>query len=286
MSTPEHAQRATFADYVAVDALNWSTLKHLQTSPKLLRYREDHAEGDKPAFQVGRATHTAVLEPDRWAIDYTAQPKFPDLRTKAGKAAKAAWLADQRPGAEALPEATYDLCETIAAAVRSHKRAAELLSVGRPEVTVEWANGVACKARLDWLRPDGLVDFKTTRARNLREFTADCARYLYHGQVAWYEAGAKAAGLLNHAAEMPYIIAAQTVEPYDVWVIRVAGLAIAAGRSMCDGLLAKYMTCKQDDHWPGIAPDEVDLDLPAWAPGVAIDEDQESPITIGGESAF
>ena len=159
-------------------------------------------------------------------------------------------------------------------AVRGHKAAAALLSHGQAEVTAIWASdGLECKGRFDWLRFNDIVDLKTTRANSLREFSHDCARYLYHGQVAWYADGAIAAGLNPRDADMPYIIAAQTVEPYDVWVLRVSGLAIEAGRNLCRELLAKYRACQAADFWPGIAPEEIDLELPSWAAGSHADEE-------------
>lgn len=88
----------SYAEYDAIDAMNWSKLRLLRTSPKLLKWREQVERADTEALVLGRAIHCALLEPDRWKSDFLVEPKF-DKRTKAGKADRAIWLATQLHGA-------------------------------------------------------------------------------------------------------------------------------------------------------------------------------------------
>ena len=252
-------------EYDAIDALNWSTLSKLATSPALMRYRRDNPEPDSAAFRLGRAVHCAILEPEAWPARYAVAPDV-DRRTKEGKAAYADFLTTAL-SIEVLSSGEWDLAERCARAVRSHRVAADLLRGGRAEETVQWIDattGVACKGRLDYLCPDCVVDLKTTRRATVREFVRDVATFRYHGQVAWYRDGAIAAGLLPPDAEA-YILAVQTVEPYDVIAARLSAETMMLGNALWRDLLRRYCECRAADIWPGVAPDLITLDLPPWA---------------------
>src|SRR5574341_903199 len=60
----------TREEYDRIDAVNWTTLKAMRASPKHYRYAAEHATEDTAAMRDGRAVHTAVLEPDRFPLDY------------------------------------------------------------------------------------------------------------------------------------------------------------------------------------------------------------------------
>lgn len=255
-------------DYDATPGLNWSTLKHLAVSPLMLRWRVDHPRPDTPALARGTAIHCAVLEPERWERDYVAQPDFGDCRFKKAKAAKAAWLADADPGVEALSATEHELAERCAAVVRAHPKAAELLRGGRVEEPVTWDDpetGIKCKGRLDYIRPDGLLDLKSTRHESIRMIVQDCARYLTHGQLAWYHDGARAARLIPDDAAPPHVIFVQTTEPYDVVPAQLSPDDLVRGRGLYRGLLDRYVECQAAQWFPGLAPDVIDLQLPPWA---------------------
>jgi hypothetical protein len=89
--------RAAVDPYAAIPAINWSTLKYLDVSPRMLRWRVEHPRHDTDALDLGRAIHCAILEPERFASEYIAEPDFGDLRTNTAKAQRAAWLASIAP---------------------------------------------------------------------------------------------------------------------------------------------------------------------------------------------
>jgi hypothetical protein len=66
---------APFEDYLAIQAANISTLSNLEPStggsPAWYRHCMDNPIEDRPAFVQGRATHTAVLEPEEFKSRYT-----------------------------------------------------------------------------------------------------------------------------------------------------------------------------------------------------------------------
>ena len=53
----------SFAEYRAIKAVNWSTLKAMDTSPKQYRHALVHESDDAVALRIGRAIHCFVLEP-------------------------------------------------------------------------------------------------------------------------------------------------------------------------------------------------------------------------------
>lgn len=269
--------------------LNWSTMRHLATSPKLLAWRLEHPTPDSPVLRLGRAIHCAVLEPDEFATRWTVSGQCAAV-TKAGTQCGSggtlyhggAWYCrvkghapvgagDPPEGLEVLEPGDLGIVKVCADAVKAHRPAASLLSGGKPEQAIEWTDpesGIECRGRVDYLRPDFLVDLKSTRRETVREFAADCARNLYHGQLSWYHDGAIAAGRLPKDAALPCIVAVSTSEPFDVAAFRVSHVTLEAGRILYRDLLKKYAQCQAADYWPGVAPDLCELELPRWAPGM------------------
>lgn len=257
----------TYADYEAIDAVNWSTLVHLATSPRLLEYRRDHPREDTDALRLGTAIHCAILEPEVWAARYVAKPDLGDGRTKAGKEARAAWRETLPLGAVVLDPEEHALASRAADAVRAHPDAARLVSHGRAEETTTWtdeATGIACKARLDYVTPSFVTDIKSTRQETLPDFARDVARRLYHGQFAFYLDGAIATKRVHDMAHF-YVLGVQTVPPFDVMPCRMMLEDLERGRALYRSFLRRYAECRAANWYPGLAPSVVDLPLPEWA---------------------
>ena len=215
-----------------------------------------------------------------------AQPDFGDQKYKANKDAKNTWrasfagkariidgsedVAEFLPaGAEVLTADEHATAEACAAAIAAHTHASAWLRGGRTEQVVTWTDpetGVKCKARLDLSKAGGVVDLKSTRHHTVRQIAADCARYLYHGQLAWYHDGARAAGVLPHGADGPRIVAVSTVPPHDVACFTMGVQGIELGRRLYRKLLSDWLDCQASDWWPGMAPEPMELPLPRWTP--------------------
>lgn len=251
--------------YDAIRAMNWSTLKHMWTSPKECQFRMTTAT-DSEAFTFGRAGHMCVLEPERFERSFGVYDGTFDKRHKAFQA----WFAEH-PGLTPLKPAHMDSVRRIRDAVYAHSDAAELLRGGRREEAIQWqdeATGIACKARLDYARPDMVVELKSTKDTERRWFTNDAAKFLYHGQLAWYFDGARASRATSADSALPPIIAVEKDPPHDVAVVTPGAETIAVGRDLYRHLLTKFVECTAADWWPGKAPTPWQLDLPPWAPGM------------------
>lgn len=270
---PECVKRGTSVDaneaYLAIDAVNWSSLRNMDVSPKFYRYRLKNPAPTTDAKQRGIAIHCAVFEPERWVTDYLAQPDFGNLRYKANKEKRAEWTETAPADAIVLRHEEHALVERCASAVHEHPVARRLLEVGRAEEPIVWTDpdtGVRCKGRLDFIGPTFIRDLKSSRHGDLHRIWADFGRYLYHGQAAWYHDGATCAGLIPGDTP-PHAIVVQTSEPYDVVAGPFETGAVEKGRALYQTLLRRLAECQAAGIWPGIAPDSTPIRVPGWAPG-------------------
>ncbi len=271
--------------------LNWSTLRHIATSPKLLKWRVEHPTPDSEPLRMGRSIHCAILEPlefsKRWvsvtACNATVKSTGERCKSEGSLYSDGLWYckvkghapegAQSSPGEgiEVITAEGLTLTNLCKEAVAAHGPASKLLSGGKAEQEIEWTDpesGIECRGRVDYLRPNDLVDLKSTRRETVREFTADAARSLYHCQLWWYTQGAIAAGRLPKDADLPYIVAVSTAEPFDVSAYQLSKISFDAGGIYVRDLINKYQQCMAADLWPGISPDQEVLDLPGWAPGM------------------
>lgn len=255
----------TFEEYLQIRALNWSTLKLIDTSPLALRDSLERPREDKPAFALGRALHCYVLERDKFEERYVCQPDFGDGRTKAAKEAKSAWFADCPPGADIVSADMFETIVRCGESISRHRVAVELLA-GKREKTMTWIDpetGIACKGRAD-VASSGIVDLKSTAATTMHKLIMDATRLLYHGQCAWYHAGAVASGLIE-GDRLPAAVFVQTVRPYDVIPMVMTQETYEQGESLCRDLITRYQGCVASDWWPGMAPSAIPWILPRWA---------------------
>ncbi len=279
-----------FDTYQKVRAVNWSSLKHMSVSPRMYRYRLANPEPRKAAWVLGGAIHCMVLEPETFADRYvtldaeTIKAVAPARNTKEGKALiaerpewspaamtsdeyQAACVAAAYPGKEALTAAQHATALAAAAAVNDHRVARDLLRGGLAEESISWTDattGLGCKGRLDYLRPDLVIDLKSSRDPSPDKFERDAVDYGYAAQVAFYQDGATASRRVSGGGR-PHVIAVRAKDDFDVAAFRLSAAAMETGRAIYRGLLGRLAECTAADYWPGVAPELRMLDLPPWA---------------------
>jgi len=248
-------------DYRSIDAVNWSTLKEMRKSPRHYLHAVQRERTDTRAMLLGRAGHTAILEPDRFLLDYVM---FGGDR-RAGKVWDA--FAEENAGKEILKLDEYQLALEMRNAVEKHPRAVDLLSSGTAEVALQWTDektGLACKGRVDWTDASRriFVDVKTAADIESAKFASAAARLGYHGQLAMYRRGLEA----THGRTFDgYLIAVENKAPHDVAVFRYDEDVMYAADCEVGELLARVAQCRASGEWPGQYPGETSLYLPAWA---------------------
>ena len=206
---------------------------------------------ESAAFLVGQAAHVLILEGrERYDAEFAVGgPINPKTGKPFGPATKAFAEWTERIGKPVLSDDQAALIEQMAASVKAHIFARELLAVGRAEGVVRRAYaGHQCQIRLDWINPvegRGLVDLKTTD--DLDSFEFSIRAYGYVHQLAFYRA--LVAEATGHTLPV-HIVAVEKREPFrcGVWVICPKALDTAQRDN--EKAMAELSECERRDHWP------------------------------------
>ena len=207
------------------------------------------ADEDRPAYLVGRAVHTLVLEgTDRFDKEYiVGGPINPKTGSPFGTNTKAftEWAASH--GKAVLTDAQFDLVRKMADGVRAHQIASELLSEGIPEgvVRVDYC-GVPSQIRMDWFDSHrAICDLKT--CDDLTWFQADAKRYGYVYQVAFYR------GVLQQVISLPmpvYFTAIEKREPFRCGVWQIHEDVLNQAQRENEAAIGRLKLCMEADSWP------------------------------------
>jgi hypothetical protein len=242
-------------EYRAIRAVNHSTLKVLDHSPKHYRHNLSNPT-ETDALRLGIAAHCAVLEPKRFASDFAVwreRKANGDTLQRRGEEWRAFVAAN--PGCTIITEDQETDALTMQLAISGCREAMEYLSHGDPEVTLLWEmNGRACKGRVDWLTHLGkgpvLVGIKTAADVRIDFFSRAAARLLYHCQWPFYlDAYETITGV--RPVEVVEIVV-EKKPPYDVVVYVIDDDVLEIGRAKYLQLLERLDHCESENDWPGV----------------------------------
>lgn len=238
-----HAQRTNY--------LSSHQLADFRRDPLLFRKKELGLvkEEDRPAYLIGRATHSLVLEgreifEKTYAIGGPVNERTGERfgsRTKAFQE----WAAMQ--SRSVLSDDQAGLVESMAAMVRAHEHAAALLSEGIPEgvIRAEYC-GVLCQARIDWFSAkSGILDFKT--ADNIDWLENDARNYGYVHQLSFYRSLLAA---VSGTVVAVFLLAVEKREPFRCGVWRVSEEVLGIAERENAAAIARLQECRKLDTWP------------------------------------
>lgn len=256
---------STFAEYLAIGAINWSSLKLYAKSPAHYRENADNPREQTVAMVLGSAVHCLCLEPMLFEQQYAVAPEV-DRRTKAGKEQWASFEAEHR-SKNILTAEQSALAHGIAASVLDGKTGNLLGLCDEREITLTWEDpitGLQCKARLDAVdMVNGLaVDIKTTEDASPQSFSRTVYNYLYHGQAAFYLEGLRQNGFM--ISRFIFLVV-EKKPPFAKALYLCSDELLASGRILFQGCLNKHAECLAANEWPGYPETIHTLDLPAWA---------------------
>lgn len=259
-----------------------SRMTKLRQSAAHLKAYLDEPTPDAAHFAIGRAVHSAILEPDDFASRYVVAERCTAIKKDKERCANSGvvrlengeWFCGVHGkgmtglrGPTVLSFGDYDLCLKARDSVYAHPKARKLLTgKGMAELSATWndaTNGVVCKARFDRFAPDfaAIVDVKTTANASREVFERAIYNYGYHRQGAHYLTGATATGL---QAKHFLNIAVEKERPYAVAVYRLDEAAVDAGLVTLRPLLDRYKQCIETDTWPGYSDQIEDIAIPAY----------------------
>ena len=250
------------AEYFAAKRLNNSGIKQLLRSPMHYKNSLEAPRLETKALTIGSAVHCAILEPNRFDVDYTFAPENLDKRTKAGKAA---WDELESSEKTVLSFNDYTDVLSISHAVKEHPTAKKLIKNGHAEVTIfSEIDDVLTKSRMDYYLPNAnvIIDLKTTDDASPSAFARSVASYGYDIQAAWYIDNAQA---LDIYIETFVFIVVEKTSPHAVALYELDPASIEVGRSKYQHALHLYKHCLATGEWPGYSENIQTLSLPAWA---------------------
>lgn len=263
------------SDYLKHPAVGSSSLKNILQSPADYKAALEMPSQETTATKLGTATHTAILEPEKFDEEYLCEPE--DWGPHNVGEGKKKWDALKKQAKEEgkTPFAWKDTqyLNRVRESAKDHEALQMLLSGGKPEVTA-WAKigDHNYKARVDWLthQQSGLFDscwvwdLKTSsKGMDDNSLSRTIFNNGYHFQAAHHTQVLKAAGIDVKGWGWIFV---STDTPYPHIVMRKASPALlAAGYE--DWKYAKRLLeqCTKDDQWPGFAKLPLEIDLPQWA---------------------
>lgn len=180
------------AVYHAAEGYSSTQLRLVQTSgtSALDWYRTAPRDEDTPALSIGAAVHTALLEPERFVVEYACAPVV-NLRTNDGKAELAAFEERcSKSGITPLKADEHRKVCLIRDSARAQPIVSALLQYGAAELSVFYRTdrGTLFKIRPDWFGELAgvpfVLDVKTTD--DVHDFGKSVEAYGYHVQAAFY----------------------------------------------------------------------------------------------------
>lgn len=245
-----------------ISIIDRKTLAHAKAS------MDNFNESDKGEFVIGSACHDAILRPSIFAKKWGVLPVGYDGRTKDGKDAKA--LLAKEYGNNLLKQDEMLQIRNIGEGLNKHPSISKLLnSITDTEVSLVWnEQGIECKARLDAIAEVNgqtiLIDLKTSRSAEQRDFERSCVSYGYIIQSAHYLAGAKACGVIKQDNNNFIHVVIEKESPFLGAAYCLDDASLEVGEKRRQEAMKKYSIAKANDIWPGYSEQIETIAAPHW----------------------
>lgn len=162
--------------YHLAASLSSTGVKQLLKNPYLYWYNShlnpDKEPLDTAALKRGRVAHILLLEPQHFNSEF----KIKEGVYRSGKEG-------------VVGEGEYNEIQAACEVLRSTKLISKLIIGGLPEVSIFWNDaltGVKCRSRLDYIKENLIIDYKTVSSIEQFDITNSIARYGYDIQAGIY----------------------------------------------------------------------------------------------------
>ncbi len=273
---PELSNDLYHADKTAVSS---SVLKlfHKSAASVYCYYMTTSQPDDEPEhFRLGRAIHTASLEPKEFAKFYVKEPIFTGFtkdgreseNSGAAKEKRKKWRASLAKECMVLSEKEYLQVEGMINAILDYPDAVLLMNNGIPEISGYYrdtATGIKCKIRPDlWSQETGiLLDVKSCVDSSPWAFQKSVFQYKYHLSMAMYSEGIYQ--ITGKKPEMCVFVAIEKKPPYEIGIYICAEKMLEKGYEEYNFAMKKLKHCLETNTWPRRQNGMEDLDLPEFA---------------------
>lgn len=234
-------------------------------------FNPDREQFNAVHFDVGKAAHLAVLEPDRLA-DRVVLHGHDKYQSNAAKAVRdGAYAAGRIP----LTPRQWSEVEAMREAIMNDPLARGAFSgEGQAEVTALWTDPVhliPCKARADRVIDGGriLVDLKTARSAHRLGFSRAIWDYGYFCRADWYLRGWEYA--TGRRPDGYLFIVIESKSPHLSAVHKLPEVALEWGAMINQAAMATFAGCMNKGEWPSYRlpgfnhPRAFVTGLPRWA---------------------
>lgn len=247
-----HAMKALSASgcWALTDFNEGCALKFWLDSP----WNPDREPIDETHFDIGKAAHLAILEPEQLA-ERIVLHGFDDYRTKEARSQRdAARAAGKIP----LKNEEWALVEGMRRAVNADPLVrGAFTGEGDSEVTALWLDrdyAVPCKARADRVLEGGriLVDLKTAISAHPIGFGRAIGEHGYFARAAWYLDGWEEA--TGRLPDEYWFVVVEKTKPHLTAVHKLPEKDIEWGRIINRMAVATFNDCMSRGEWPGYRP--------------------------------
>ena len=231
-------------DYHAAPGWSTSNLKQAEMSVTVAENRELYSY-DSPAFSLGTAVHSLVLEPEKFHDEMAVMPSL-NLRTKAGKEEAAEFQATNSHKM-ILKTEDFDKASAMAASVLTIYGPTLAGCQNESSVFAEDETGLLRKCRPDSLCINRkiILDLKTTKEDWYWFGKKAIFDFSYDMQAAWYVDTCRLAGLEIDAFAF---IVVSNIKPYYAFGYIATPELIASGREKYQRILNKISNKLQNNQ--------------------------------------
>lgn len=255
-------EQMPFDEYAAIEALNFSKIKHMERSPLAFRYNADNPTKPTEPMILGNNAHTSILEPSMFKF-----ATWPGPGIRAGHK-YTDWCAENA-GKILLSAKDEKYIKGMTEAVHANPVAHKYLRHAKTEVTMVFRDLALkrdFKARIDALvdidDEPVLVSLKsTTDCRDFR-FGAQYAKMCYSAQDALYQGGHF---YLTGSLPRMITIAVESRAPHETAVYSISTDTLRMGQQQVARWVETLGECERKNEWPAAVIGEQELTLPSWA---------------------
>lgn len=213
-------------------------------------------EKSKAAFDLGKAAHGLILEPEVFLSDFCVQPDY--IKVRRGKQWDEFQAANE--GKTIITRQHWDDCHAMRDAVARNPFGKRMLSGGKAEVSFfkrDEETDLIIKCRSDYWIDDVMVDVKTCQSSEPHKFGRHAKQFGYHIQDSLYRdvSGVDEFAFVAIESSAPFVTTAPVMFDDE---------ARELGHLLYRRAVTGIREAMDFDLWPGYTTEPVTIGLKSW----------------------
>ena len=267
-------------DYHTSAGYSSTTIKKFlnQTPASILFEKTNKPKDDKPAYSLGSAVHSLILEPEKFDDDFAVTGNW-NLRTNLGKETRDRFVAENQGKIIITPE-DYAQARMMANSVLDHPMSSACLTGTKNENSIFWKEDfesreveglnleILLKVRPDAISTDYpiIYDIKTCKSAAYKDFQKDIVNFGYHISAAMYLKGVNSCEEFTNQKfyDSFCFICVEKEPPYQVAVYELDPEFLRIGAMFFNKALERLALALHYD-WPTYPESIRIMEPPKWA---------------------